>query len=130
MKNFIKILLALSLMFTLSACFGNNVEEIQVSSRPLEKPQLILPSVDELNLRKVNWIVINEKNIEQKLKDLKKSGQPAALFALTGKGYENLGLNFSDIRALIQQQQAIIVAYENYYQETEAMIKKNATARE
>ena len=26
-----------------------------------------------------------------------------------------LGLNFSDIRALVQQQQQIIVAYDNYY---------------
>jgi len=38
---------------------------------------------------------------------------------LTGEGYENLGLNFSDIRALVQQQQAIIVAYENYYKAAE-----------
>jgi len=38
-----------------------------------------------------------------------------AVFGLTAQGYENLGLNFSDIRALVQQQQQIIVAYDNYY---------------
>ena len=53
--------------------------------------------------------------MEAKLAELKKSGQPVAMFVLTGEGYENLGLNFSDIRALVQQQQKIIVAYENYY---------------
>jgi hypothetical protein len=57
--------------------------------------------------------------MEEKLEQLRATGQPLALFALTGEGYENLGLNFSDIRAMVQQQQAIIVAYENYYKEAE-----------
>lgn len=57
--------------------------------------------------------------MEEKLSKLRESGQPLAIFALTGEGYENLGLNFSDIRAMVQQQQAIIVAYENYYKEAE-----------
>jgi len=47
---------------------------------------------------------------------------PIGLYVLTGEGYENLGLNISDIRALIQQQQEIIVAYENYYKASEAAI--------
>jgi hypothetical protein len=35
-----------------------------------------------------------------------------------------LGLNFSDIRALVQQQQAIIAAYEGYYKEAEQALDK------
>ena len=70
-------------------------------------------------MRRVEWIIINEENMEEKLEQLRATGQPLALFALTGEGYENLGLNFSDIRAMVQQQQAIIVAYENYYKEAE-----------
>ena len=57
--------------------------------------------------------------MEEKIAELTANGQPLALFVLTGEGYENLGLNFSDIRALVQQQQRIIVAYENYYQAAE-----------
>lgn len=57
--------------------------------------------------------------MEEKIAELTANGQPLALFVLTGDGYENLGLNFSDIRALVQQQQKIIVAYENYYQQAE-----------
>lgn len=53
--------------------------------------------------------------MEEKIAQLTSGGQPLGIFVLTGEGYENLGLNFSDIRALVQQQQAIIVAYENYY---------------
>ena len=90
-------------------------QEIVVSSKPLDKPELTLPSVDELQLRPVEWIIITEANLEQRLEELRASGQPIAIFGITGEVYENLGLNFSDIRALVQQQQEIIVAYENYY---------------
>jgi len=95
------------------------VRQIEVSSKPIDKPELILPPVDELNMRPVEWIVINENNVEEVIAKLKSEGKAFAIYGLTGKGYGNLGLNFSDIRALVQQQQAIIAAYEGYYQEAE-----------
>lgn len=73
----------------------------------------MLPPVDELNMRPVEWVIINEENLDKKLEELRVRG-PLAMFVLTGEGYENLGLNFSDIRALVQQQRATIVAYQNY----------------
>ena len=94
-------------------------QQIEVSAKPLNKPQLTLPPVDEIRLRNVEWVVINVENMEEKIAELTANGQPLALFVLTAEGYENLGLNFSDIRALVQQQQRIIVAYENYYQAAE-----------
>lgn len=78
-----------------------------------------MPPTDEIRLRPVEWVIINEANMEQKLAQLTANGQPLAIFALTGEGYENLGLNFSDIRALVQQQKEIILAYERYYKEAE-----------
>ena len=75
--------------------------------------------MDELRMREVKWVVINQDNVDQVLADLDAQGIPVGLYALTGKGYANLGQNFSDIRALVQQQQAIIVAYENYYKQAE-----------
>ena len=62
-------------------------------------------------MRPVEWVVINQDNLDEKVKQLTANGRPLAMFVLTGDGYSNLGLNFSDIRALVQQQQAIIVAY-------------------
>ncbi len=94
-------------------------KKIDVSTKPVEKPILILPPVDELNMRKVEWIVLNESNVDVVMERLKSEGKAFALYALTGEGYGNLGLNFSDIRALVQQQQAIIAAYEGYYSEAE-----------
>ncbi len=89
-----------------------------------------MPPVDEIRLRKVEWIVINRDNLEQKLAELETKGVPVGLYVLTGEGYENLGLNFSDIRALVQQQQAIILAYENYYKQAEQTIEKHNSSLE
>lgn len=74
-----------------------------------------MPAVDEVNMRKIEWVVITKDNMDEKIAALTAGGAPLAIFVLTAQGYENLGLNFSDIRALVQQQQQIIVAYENYY---------------
>lgn len=93
--------------------------QIEVSSKPIEKPTLTLPPVDEVNMRPVTWIVINEENLDEVQQKLDSEGKAFALYAITGDGYANLGQNFSDIRALVQQQQAIIAAYEGYYQEAE-----------
>ena len=65
--------------------------------------------------------------MEEKIAELTANGQPLALFVLTGEGYENLGLNFGDIRALVQQQQRIIVAYENYYKQAEQAMDNAVT---
>ena len=70
-------------------------------------------------MREVTWVIINKDNLDEKIAELTASGQPLAMFVLTGDGYTALALNFSDIRALVQQQQAIILAYENYYKQAE-----------
>ncbi len=78
-------------------------------------------------MRPVEWVVINQDNLDEKVKQLTANGRPLAMFVLTGDGYSNLGLNFSDIRALVQQQQAIIVAYEEYYQQAEETLDNAVT---
>jgi len=92
---------------------------IEVSSTPVEKPQLSLPNADELNLRDVEWVILTQENFEEQVSKIVESGRPVAFFALTDKGYESLGLNLSDLRAYIQQQQSIIAAYKNYYEQAE-----------
>lgn len=113
-KNALGFGLALAL---LSSCglTTPQVQPIEITTAPVEKPVLTLPTVDQLTLRPVDWQIITRENYEQVFAKIESSGRPVALFALTDEGYSNLGLNFSDIRAMVQQQQAIIVAYENYY---------------
>jgi hypothetical protein len=104
------------------------VKRIEVSTTPVERPKLELPPADELNLKEVDWLVVTEDNIEEVFNEIRSTGRPVALFALTDKGYENISVNFSAIRSYIQQQQAIIIAYKNYYEKSEeALDKANET---
>jgi hypothetical protein len=123
-KILTKSVLGFGLVLALTACSTNKPQPIEISAKPIQKPQLNLPPVDELRLREVDWIVVNRDNIEEKLAELEANGVPIGLYILTGEGYENLGLNISDIRALVQQQKQIIIAYENYYKASEQAIEE------
>ena len=83
-----------------------------------------MPPVDVVRMRTVDWVIITEKNFADVIAKAKKNDKTIAFFALTDDGYANLGLNFSDIRALVQQQQTIIGAYEQYYEATEKFEKQ------
>ena len=126
-----KSVLGFGLVILLSSCSSlQQVIPVEVSTKPVEKPELTLPRVDELRMREVNWIVINQDNVDQIFENLKNKNIPVGVYALTGEQYENLGLNFSDIRALVQQQQAIIIAYEKYYKEAEKTLDKAVTVED
>ena len=115
MKTQIKSALGcLVLLLALSAC-GEPVKKIQVSAKPVNKPELVLPRTGELNLKNVTWFVITPENIEEKWAELEASGQSLVFFAVSAEGYENVSLNLNDLRSYIQSQQATIVAYKKYY---------------
>ena len=118
MQQVLKLLTVSVLGFGLAACSSLvPIQQIKVSARPIEKPQLELPQAGRIFSRPVEWFIITETQGIDVFVELEKSGRPLVLFALSDKGYENLGLNMSDLRAFIQQQQTIIQAYENYYKE-------------
>lgn len=100
------------------------VQKIEISTTPVEKPQLVLPKADQLFQRPIEWIIITPENAEEAFKSIQGRGRPILLFGITDKGYENLALNLSDLRAYLQQQKAIIAAYENYYQQSNKAIEE------
>lgn len=113
--TYTKIAIALVAALTITAC-SKPVEPIVVDQRPIEKPVIVLPPVDEFNSRTVEWVVVTPDNIEQVFKDLEDSGQHIVLIALTSDGYKRLSLNMADLLKLVQQQRAIIAAYQKYYE--------------
>lgn len=116
--NVLGCLIAISLI---SGC-GSAPRRIEVSAKPVDKPALVLPKADELNMKKVEWVILTEENFQEQFAKLKASGRAIALFAIVDQGYENLGVNISSIRSYIQQQQSIIAAYEAYYKASEKAI--------
>lgn len=103
-------------LLLLSACASPKVEpvnSVEVRTVEVSKPAPIVPRVDQLNLKPIQWVVITPENIDQKFKEIKDGD--IVLFALTQNGYENLATNMSDIRAMIEQQQKIIAIYQKQF---------------
>jgi hypothetical protein len=75
----------------------------------------IVPSVDDLRLRKHQWVVVTEQNYQGVLMMLKDSGQDPVLYALSQDGYISLTMNQSDVMKVIRQQQEVIAVYRNSY---------------
>lgn len=124
LSHSIKSVLGCGLVILLLSSCSSPVAKIDVSSKAVEKPVLTLPPVDVVRMRTVDWVIITEENFVEVVAKAKKNGKTVAFFALTDDGYANLGLNFSDIRALVQQQQTIIGAYEQYYDATKKFEKQ------
>lgn len=117
----VSVLGCLIVISLISGC-SSAPRRIEVSAKPVEKPALVLPKADELNMKKVEWMILTKENFHEQYAKLKLTGRSIAFFAVVDEGYENLGLNISSIRSYIQQQQSIIAAYEAYYKASEKAI--------
>lgn len=103
-------------VFFLAACASPNVEEIRpVETRTIQikRPAPIVPPIDQVQLRPVSWLILTPDNIDESFARIQ-SGE-LVLFALTTEGYENIALNLSDIRALIEQQNKVIAVYKSQF---------------
>ena len=117
------VLVILLAAFVLSSC-TSTPRQIEISAKPIVKPKLVLPPADELRLKDLTWVVINEENAQEVWEKLKKDKKDPVLIGLTDDGYEILAMNMSDIMKLLQQQKAIIAAYQAYYEESEQALEE------
>ena len=102
-------------ILVLSGCSQKEIEQVPViETRTVQvaRPAPIVPSVDQLQMRDVQWLIITPDNVDEVFGSL--TGD-VVLFALTDDGYEALSLNLSDIRASIQQYKQIIAIYRSSY---------------
>mgnify|MGYP000161769575 CR=1 FL=1 len=60
--------LGFMMIISLGACSQNQpIQEIAISTKPIDKPKLVLPKVDKINIRDIEWVVINEENVDDEL---------------------------------------------------------------
>lgn len=92
-------------------------ETARVLDKPVlyERAELVVPNVAPVSQSNVTWTIITPENYEAKIKDIESKGGNAVLFSLTPQGYQNLSMNVAELRRYIQQQQAVIAAYQKYY---------------
>ena len=116
------ILIAL-LGFVLVGC-STPVKQIEVSTKPIERPNLVVPKIDPIKQKDIEWIVITEENAQEVFARLKEMKVDVALIGVTDKGYEALSLNFAETQRIIRQYKAVIAAYEAYYLDAESALDK------
>ena len=115
-------LLAGTIALSLGGCSSFLPEVTKYSTEPVERPLLVLPESEIVNMKEVDYIVVTEENIQEVWAELEASGKSIVLFALTSDGYENLALNNADIIRYLSEQKAVIIAYKEYYEKADKAI--------
>ena len=116
------ILIGTLALFGLSGCASFMPEVTKYSTEPVERPLLVLPESEIINMKDVDYIVVTRENVEEVWAELEASGKSIVLFALTHEGYENLALNNADIIRYLSEQKAVIIAYKEYYEKADKAI--------
>jgi len=109
--------------FLLTSC-STTPKSVTYTPKPVERPELILPETKTLNMRNVDFIVMTRENVEEEFAKLEKDGKAIVIFGLDAEDYEKLSFNIADILELLDQQQSVIVAYREYYEEADKTLEE------
>ena len=85
----------------------------------VEKPTMMLPNVDQVRLKDVEWHIITrdaKPGTDGHIDNVWKKATKDSLFAVTSTGYENMSMNVAELTKVIKQLQAQVQAYKDYYQ--------------
>ena len=108
-----KLLLLLTTPLLLMGCLGRTPEaEVVVETQYQEQNIPIQERPKAVEFPPVDWFVITEENLEEKLAEIDTKTGNVVLFTITPKGYENLAIGIADLRRYVKDQQAIIAYYE------------------
>lgn len=109
------------LPLVLSACsnFSTQREIIEVAAKPVERVPLALPEIPPLIIDTPEWIIVTPNNVDAVWEQLGKDRKDIVIFGLTDDGYEQLSLDFAEMRNYIAQQKQVILQYKKYYEANE-----------
>ena len=108
MKRVICLLLT---AIVVSGCTSENT--LRISSAPVTVDVARPADPASVRMLPINFRVVTRENLEQFMTEISRNQTGSPVFvAMTMSDYENLSLNLADIRRYIEQQQAIIVYYQ------------------
>jgi len=108
----LKPLLLLTLPFLLWSCSRAPEAEVVIQTEYAKQSVPIQERPKAVKFPPVDWYVVTEENLEEKLAELEANTGNIVFFAITPKGYENLALGIAEMRRYIKDTQAIIGYYE------------------
>jgi hypothetical protein len=110
------LVLALPGCAVLPNIWGKSTEPVVIKKEEVARTPLNLPDPGALKTTPVTWIVVTPENINRVWEELRNKKADLVLFALTDDGYEQLSIDFAQIRNFIEQQRQVIVEYRRYYE--------------
>ena len=123
-----KLIMAL-LALTMTGCsFLSKPEEVVVTNTVIKAPNIPLqPSPRPVNMIDITWYTVTTDNIDEFEKNFENDNGDVVFFAISVPHYQNLSLNLAEIRRYIEQQQSIIIYYEDQITKTRESINKPTT---
>jgi len=113
----VKLLTTAIIGLSLAACAGTPPPTTAIIT--VEKPTLMLPNVDKIKLKDVDWNIVTKDakpGTDGHIDTVGKKTTSDSLFAVTSRGYESLSLNMAEMTRVIKQLQTQVEAYKEYYQ--------------
>ena len=111
----LKVVKTIPLCLLLAACQTAQPTTAVVT---VERPTLVLPSVDQIKLNDIEWHVVNKSakpGSEDHIDTAFGKAHSESLFAISPRDYEDMAINQANLVKVIRQYQAQINAYKQYY---------------
>jgi len=84
-----------------------------VDSPQIEAPAIrIVPRPAPVELKNADLVVVTESNVDEVIQRIKTEQGDFVLYSMTAQSFESLALNFEQIKKFIEEQNAIILYYE------------------
>ena len=101
-------------LLTLTGCSSLLIPEPKVVTvtNTVKTTVPIVARPKQVQLNDVKIYVVSKENYEEFVKDFEAKNGGDAYIAISVKDYENLSLNFAELRRYIEQQKQIILYYE------------------
>ena len=110
----------LAVLVVVSACSRLLPEEkivtvpTVVETPEIEAPVIrIVPRPDPIKMRNADIVVVTEANLQEVIERVKTEQGDFVLYAMTAQSFEALALSFEQIKKFIEEQNAIILYYED-----------------
>ena len=118
-------LLVVSLLTT-GCSLLSKPEEVVVTNTVIKAPNIPLqPSPRPVNMIDIKWYTVTTDNINEFEKNFENDNGDLVFFAISVPHYQNLSLNLAEIRRYLEQQQSIIIYYEDQITKSRESINKN-----
>ena len=125
MKKLITFSVLLLALLIISACSRTPEKEIitvptVVETPEIEKPTIqIVPRPNPVIMKDADIVVITESNLDEVIERIKGTQGEFVLYALTASSFEALALNLEQVKRFIEQQNNVILYYENNLKDDE-----------